>query len=478
MFVRKSLATAMAAALSGAIVAVTAGSAAAAYTPNPDDSITNPVAADLVGVGSDTSQTVMKMLADAWNAKGTAPKIATFAALGGGDLPDSVTKPDGSLVPRPNGSGAGKNLLHGSGNVPMIDFARSSSGPNTTETAAGLKNFPFALDTLQMATAKTSNAPATLTPAQIVGIYKGEITNWSQVGGQPGVIVPMIPQSGSGTRSFFTGELKKMNGNVDVTLATGVQNVQEHEDDPIKDNPNAVAPFSQGRAGLLGTLRLEGGWSADRAIFNVLRGAEVTDQIRAIFGSEGFICSDQAKPIIEAAGFKQLARPDLGGVCGEALDANTSNFVTNDPVATTTTLTGASPAANTVRLTAALSPVSEGTVSFFEGTTVIRANVPVTSGQSVTTVTGVSAGAHTYVAKFTPARGTLARASESAPVTVTVSSTSTTPPKTDNDTQCTAAQAKVKKIKQKMKKAKKADKPVAKFTKQLKKAKQKAKKVC
>lgn len=423
MFVRKSMAAAFAATISGAIVAVTAGSAAAAYAPQPDDSLTSGVvAADLIGGGSDTSQTVMKSLADAWNAKGTAPRIATYAATGGGDIP----LPDGTLIPRPNGSGAGKNLLHGATNVPQVDFARSSSGPSTTETADGLKNFPFALDTLMMATAPVSNAPASLTPAQIVGIYKGDITNWSQVGGQNGVIQPMIPQSGSGTRSFFTGELQKMNGGTAVTLAGHVTNVQEHEDDPIKDNPNAIAPFSQGRAGLVGTLRLEQGWSADRAIFNVFRGAEVNDSIRAIFGPDGFICSDEAKPLIEAAGFKQLARPAFGGVCGEALDTNTSNFLTNTPVATTTTLKGATPAANTVRLDAAVS-VSEGTVSFYEGTTVVRANVPVSQGGAVATLTGVSAGAHTYVAKFTPAANSLAVASESAPVTVTVTATSTSP---------------------------------------------------
>ncbi|NHA00348.1 hypothetical protein G5V59_10145 [Nocardioides sp. W3-2-3] len=61
---------------------------------------------------------------------------------------------------------------------------------------------------LSMAVSKNvvSNAPATLTPAQIVGIYKGEITNWSQVGGTAGVIAPKIPQGGSGTRSFFVAQ--------------------------------------------------------------------------------------------------------------------------------------------------------------------------------------------------------------------------------------------------------------------------------
>ncbi|NHA00346.1 hypothetical protein G5V59_10135 [Nocardioides sp. W3-2-3] len=162
---------------------------------------------------------------------------------------------------------------------------------------------------LSMAVSKNvvSNAPATLTPAQIVGIYKGEITNWSQVGGTAGVIAPKIPQGGSGTRSFFVAQLKAMNGGVDVTLAASVAEVQEHDDTAIKSDPNAVAPFSVGRASLLGdTLRIEGGWTAQRALYNVVRGADVAnDKVQAVFGSTGFFCSDAARAPIEAAGFKQ-----------------------------------------------------------------------------------------------------------------------------------------------------------------------------
>ncbi|NHA00347.1 hypothetical protein G5V59_10140 [Nocardioides sp. W3-2-3] len=62
-----------------------------------------------------------------------------------------------------------------------------------------------------------------------------------------------------------------------------------------------------GRASLLGdTLRIEGGWTAQRALYNVVRGADVAnDKVQAVFGSTGFFCSDAARALIRDAGFKQ-----------------------------------------------------------------------------------------------------------------------------------------------------------------------------
>src|SRR5689334_11038710 len=120
MFVRKTLAGAIAAALAGSAIALSAGSASAAT--DPDDPSFTPVAGDLIGVGSDTSQHAVHLFAEAWNAdprtQGVA-KIASFAATGGG----TITLPSGDIT-RPNGSGAGKGLLYGAANNTDIDFAR------------------------------------------------------------------------------------------------------------------------------------------------------------------------------------------------------------------------------------------------------------------------------------------------------------------------------------------------------------------
>lgn len=424
MSVRKILAGVATAALATSAISLSAGTAHAADVVDPDDTTFVATTGDLIGVGSDTSQHAMKLFADAWNTGGHSAKIATFAATGGGNIP----LPSGAK-PRPNGSGAGKAALFGAGNNTDVDFARSSSAQSASETQAGLKSFPFALDTLVMAVSNStpSNAPASLTPAQIVGIYKGDITNWSQIDpSKSGVIAPKIPQSGSGTRSFFTSQLTAMNGGTAVTLAASVQEVQEHDDSKIKSDPNAIAPFSEGRAGLLGTtLRLETGWSAKRALYNVVRGADLGNAlIQEAFGENGALCSTEMRPLIEAAGFKQLATPADGGVCGQATSDATSNFTLNEQVATETVLEATSTKANSAKLVANVSASTSpsGSVDFFEGATEIASNVPLVSGAATYTATGVSPGAHTYTAVFDPGPdSTLEPSQDEATVTVKTS---------------------------------------------------------
>jgi ABC-type phosphate transport system substrate-binding protein len=408
MFVRKTFAGAVAAALAASAIALSAGSASAAT--DPDDPTFTPAASDLIGVGSDTSQHALHLFAEAWNAdprtQGVA-KIASFAATGGGQ----ITLPSGAIA-RPNGSGAGKGLLYGSGNNTDIDFARSSSANSAAETQAGLQAFPFAVDTLVMAVSNNtpSHAPASLTDAQIVGIYKGDIKNWSEVGGSDGVIKPMIPQAGSGTRSFFTAQLQAMNGGAAVTLGSNVVEVQEHDPTPIQGDANAIAPFSKGRAGLAGTaLRVEQGFSADRALYNVVRGTDVSNPIiQAAFGSDGALCSTDARDLIEAAGFKQLATPEHGGVCGAPTQSAVSNFTTNEQVVTATALEGASTKGGkaTLKATVSGSTSPSGTVDFFEGETPVASGVPLVGGSATTTVSATP-GQHTYTAVFTPEEGSV-----------------------------------------------------------------------
>jgi phosphate transport system substrate-binding protein len=47
------------------------------------------------------------------------------------------------------------------------------------------------------------NAVGALTSEQVRRIYSGEITDWSQVGGQPGGIRPLVRETGSSTRASF-----------------------------------------------------------------------------------------------------------------------------------------------------------------------------------------------------------------------------------------------------------------------------------
>lgn len=391
-------------------------SGAPAFAADADDPAFTPVAADLIGVGSDTSQHAVHVLEQAWNAQTPAPafKVASFSATGGGN----ITLPSGDIA-RPNGSGAGKALLYGAGNNTDIDFARSSSAISATEAAAGLQAFPFALDTLAMAVSNStpSNAPASLTGAQILAIYKGDVTNWSQIdASKSGVIAPKVPQAGSGTRSFFLAQLQALNGGTAVTLAASVAEVQEHDDTLIKNDANAIGPFSVGRAHLLGTtLRIETGWSADRALYNVVRGTDLGNaKVQAVFAEDGFVCSTAARSLIEDSGFQQLATPAHGGVCGQATQSPTSNFTLNQQVVTTTALTVTSKAAGKAFLVAAVtgSTAPDGTVTLYDGATPLVTDAPLVSGQASFTASGLAVGDHSFRAAFTPAGGSVFEASE------------------------------------------------------------------
>ncbi len=420
--------------ISGVTTASIVAASVALMAPAHADPTFVPVDSDIVGVGSDTSEFAVAYLADGkdtnpgYNAGRTSERLVSFDATGGGTI---TLKQGAAPITRPNGSGAGKALLYGAGNNGDVDYARSSSAISATEKSAGLFAFPFAKDTLTLATAKISNAPSTISPADMVKIYNGTYTNWSQVtGGTAGVIAPKIPQSGSGTRSFFVAQLTAANGGAPVTLAGTVAEVQEHDPAPIQNDANAVAPFSVGRNAVAGSpLRIEGGFIAARALYNVVRQAVVGDPtILAIFGADGFACSVAAKPLIEAAGFEQLARPAKGGVCGQPTQDASSNFATNTEVATATTLAGTSTAGGvaTLSATVAASTAPDGLVNFYEGATLVG-TAPLTGGKATKAVSGLSAGAHTFVAKYVPSATSTFVASQSAPATVTVLATTPVP---------------------------------------------------
>ena len=423
-----------------ATTSLVAASLALAVPAHADPSFA-PTTTDVVGTGSDTSMYVMTDLAAAYNGTNPAARLATWDAVikdGAGTQTNSAQinlVAGAAAINRPNGSTAGKGLLHGAGNDVNADFARSSSPLSPAEKSAGLQAFPFARDTLALATAKTSNAPATISPADMVKIYSGTYTSWSQVpGGGAGAIEPKIPQTGSGTRDFFIAQLRAANGGNPVTLAPTVQEVQEHDATPIQSNPNAVAPFSLGRNRVAGSpLRIEGGFVAERAIYNVVRGADVSKpEITALFGASGFLCSVTAKPIIHNAGFDQLLPQSQGGVCGVPTQDPTTNLATEQK-ATTTTVAGTSASAGTATLTATVGSVGatpDGLVTFFVDGSATPAGtpVPLTGGKATKSLSGLAAGAHTVVARFQPTSNSVYTGSQSAPAAFSVVAATPAPP--------------------------------------------------
>ena len=82
------------------------------------------------------------------------------------------------------------------------DIGLSSRYLKDSEKAEGLKETILAIDGIAIIV-HTDNTVADLTVEQIAAIFKGEIANWSEVGGNDGEIVCIGREESSGTRDVF-----------------------------------------------------------------------------------------------------------------------------------------------------------------------------------------------------------------------------------------------------------------------------------
>lgn len=307
-----------------------------------------PKKSDIVGVGSDTTEDVIGRdggtLNDSgftinYNATDPKNKLWSFDAFPAGS---EITTAPGCTITRPSGSSAGIAALKADqeSGAGCIDFARSSRVKNPS-TDGDLVFVPFARDGVtwirfpKSEGGSTYNAPGNLTTADLKGIFECTITNWSQVGGQDATIEPYLPQSGSGTRSFFLAA-------IGVTAPGGCVNQPSGFPEnsgqavPAEDRPNAIVPYSIAKHiaqsnGFGQDLRADsdlgnidgkkpiakGKLNSDfapgflRDVFNVLKPADLSKRsFKKIFGTRGYICDHPE--IIKRAGFG----PINGAACG------------------------------------------------------------------------------------------------------------------------------------------------------------------
>lgn len=96
------------------------------------------------------------------------------------------------------GSSAGiESLLAGS-----VNIGNSSRALKDSEKESGAVENIVAIDGIAVIT-DSANAVADLTKEQLAGIYTGQITNWSEIGGEDSAIVVVGREAGSGTRGAF-----------------------------------------------------------------------------------------------------------------------------------------------------------------------------------------------------------------------------------------------------------------------------------
>ena len=87
-----------------------------------------------------------------------------------------------------------------------VDIGNLSRALKDTEKSADILENVVAYDGIAVVVNPANNVTA-LTSEQIAMIYKGEITNWNEVGGADGEIVAIGREAGSGTRDGFESVL-------------------------------------------------------------------------------------------------------------------------------------------------------------------------------------------------------------------------------------------------------------------------------
>ena len=344
-----------------AVVALALGAAAPAYADPSGFK-------DLVGVGSDTTENLV-------NGLGTVvTNIGSYDATGTATI---QTRSGGAFFARPKGSGNGQKALSASINqsgtrtwpatggvniTGQVDFARSSSGISSALVGTDLTFIPFAKDTVSYAVSAASDFPRdiamgssaqdALSPAPFTlrNIYRGTVTSYVDNALSSVTIRPLLPQTGSGTRTFWIAAL----GMTDTTIAAGgvatdLGNTVEEHDGTFVTMPGDLVPFSvsqfiqQGNHAALpttvverrgtvalgnidgftpyvpkagGGVQVNAGFPINRLVYNVvstprLTGASAADlALQAAFaGSTSSVC--RATATITQYGFSPI-----GALCG------------------------------------------------------------------------------------------------------------------------------------------------------------------
>lgn len=142
-------------------------------------------------------------------------------------------------------------------------IAMSSRRFSEQELSQGLVAKPFALDGIAIIVNKNNNVD-NLTSEQVTKIFRGDIVNWSQVGGEDANIIVVSREEGSGIRSSFE-ELANLESDIYV-------NGRIFRDSDISRN----AIYEKGTGAVKGTVR-----SSKNAIGYISTGV-LDDTVKAV----------------------------------------------------------------------------------------------------------------------------------------------------------------------------------------------------
>jgi len=187
------------------------------------------------------------------------------------------------------------------------DIGLSSRYLKDSEKAEGLQETILAIDGIAIIV-HTDNSIADLTVEQISAIFKGEITNWKDVGGSDGEIVLIGREENSGTRDGFesitdtVGVCKyrqelTSNGAVLTAVAENPNAIGYVSLSSVKDTVKAISV--NGVAPSEATIK-DGSYAVQRPFVLVTReGIAMSETAQAFFD---YATSSAANEIISAAG--------------------------------------------------------------------------------------------------------------------------------------------------------------------------------
>ena len=211
----------------------------------------------------------------------------------------------------PTGSGAGiEAASNGS-----ADIGLASRALKDEEKAGGLTETIVALDGITVIV-NTDSKVANLTVEQIGKIFTGEITDWSEVGGDAGTISCIGREAGSGTRDGFesiTGTKDACKLDQELTSTGGVI-------EAVAGNPNAIGYASLSAVEGKNTVKavtvggvacteatvLDGSYAIQRPFVLVTKTGETLSPAAQAFFD--YATSSAASQLIKAAGAVPVAK--------------------------------------------------------------------------------------------------------------------------------------------------------------------------
>ncbi|MDY4487225.1 MAG: phosphate ABC transporter substrate-binding protein [Candidatus Limivicinus sp.] len=222
-----------------------------------------------------------------------------------GSLGEAFTEanPDVTFTYNPTGSGSGITAV----TEGRCDIGLSSRNLKDEEAANGLKATVLALDGIAVIV-NPENPISELSLEQIAKVYTGEITNWSELGGNDAEIVVIGREAGSGTRDGFESITKTADACVYRQELTSTGDVIT----TVAQNPDAIGYASlasigdtvkalvvEGVAPSEETVK-DGSYLVQRPFVLVTReGEELSEAAQAFFD---YITSADAASIIADAG--------------------------------------------------------------------------------------------------------------------------------------------------------------------------------